>query len=132
MLCCVFFSSRAVPGGMDVWGRRQQPTPPALLDQAALVRILCDGGGGGRLQRTHQPALLRCNYLFSLAWPLEAPLFATLNRVPKCTILCHSLCHSSASPLFDSRRGIPSPVPYPIKRRFIFSKCCIGELQLLR
>ena len=40
-ICCVFFSSRAVPGGMDDWGRRQQPTPPALLDQAAPVRILC-------------------------------------------------------------------------------------------
>jgi len=27
-ICCVFFSSRAVPGGMDDWGRRQQPTLP--------------------------------------------------------------------------------------------------------
>ena len=30
---CVFFSSRAVPGGMGDWGRRQQPTPPALLEK---------------------------------------------------------------------------------------------------
>jgi hypothetical protein len=30
-----------------------------------------DGGVGGKIQRTPEPTVLRCNYLFLRAWPLR-------------------------------------------------------------
>ena len=78
---------------LDLLGDQVKSVP--VQRRPSPVRLLCDGGGGGRLQRTPEPTLLCCNYLLNKALPLEAPLFATLNQAPICT----TLCPSSASPL---------------------------------